>query len=172
MRLIHGGALLLSIMAVGCASGGGATGGSGDPADPTALSAGETFSQDVGLATITDLRRITESIMERYQYEIERFDEGAYTVVDSYWKDRQLLPDERDAGFVGAQTRLLIRTRLRARATTQTLAVHRVTFQAENMLRRTPGGEWEFGILTDDFKDLVENIARQFESEFRAGIRR
>ncbi len=169
MRLFRGTVLTIAMLTVGCASG-GASGGVDEPgAEPRA--SGDGFSQDVGLATAADLRRLTNRILERYQYEIERFDEGAYTFIDTRWRDRPVTEDERASGFVAARTRILIRTRLRSRATSQILAVHRVTLTAENLVRRSVDGDWE-RIATEGFRDHMSRIALQFETEFRAGIRR
>ena len=108
MRLVYGSALTLAVFTLGCASGGGTpSAGGGNTA--TSLSAGDSFSQNVGLATIADFRRQTERILERYQFQIERFDEGAYTSVDTYWKDRQITDQEAAAGYIAAQTRILLR---------------------------------------------------------------
>ena len=169
MRLFNGAVLTVAMLTVGCASGGASAGANEQGPEPEAFS--DSFSQDVGLATMSDLRRLTNRILERYQYEIERFDEGAYTFIDTLWKDRPVTEDERASGFVAARTRILIRTRLRSRATTQILAVHRVTFNAENQVRRSLDGDWE-RIATEGFRDHVSRIALQFETEFRAGIRR
>ena len=169
MRLFHGAVLTVAMLTVGCASGGASAGANEQGPEPEAF--GDSFSQNVGLATMSDLRRLTNRILERYQYEIERFDEGAYTFIDTRWKDRPVTEDERASGFVAAQTRILIRTRLRSRATAQILAVHRVTFNAENLVKRSAGGDWE-RIATAGFRDHASRIAFQFETEFRAGIRR
>ncbi len=169
MRLIHGVVLTVAMLTVGCASGGASAGANEQGPEPEAFS--DNFSQDVGLATMSDLRRFTNRILERYQYEIERFDEGAYTFIDTRWRNRPVTEDERASGFVAAQTRILIRTRLRSRATTQILAVHRVTFNAENLVRRSVDGDWE-RIATEGFRDHVSRIALQFRTEFSAGIRR
>ncbi|MCH7476131.1 MAG: hypothetical protein IIA27_15885, partial [Gemmatimonadetes bacterium] len=107
------------------------------------MASGDSFSQDVGLATMADLERLTNRILERYQYDIERFDKGAYTFIDTRWRDRPVTADERASGFVAARTRILIRTRLRSRVTNPTLAVHRVTFNAENLVRRPAAGDCE-----------------------------
>ncbi len=167
MRLFHGTVLIVAMLTVGCASGGASAGA--DEAAPEA--SGDSFSKDVGLATMTDLERLTNSILQRYQYEIERFDQGPYTFIDTRWRDRPVTQDERESGFVAARTRILIRTRLRSRATTQVLAVHRVTFNAENQVKRSADGDWE-RVMTEGFRDHVSRIALQFETEFRAGIRR
>ncbi len=167
MRLFHGTVLTVAMLTVGCASGGASAGA--DEPEPEA--SGGSFSRDVGLATMADLERLTNRILERYQYEIERFDKGAYTFIDTRWRDRLVTEDERASGFVAARTRILIRTRLRSRATTPILAVHRVTFNAENQVRRSAGGDWE-RVATEGFRDHVSRIALQFETEFRAGIRR
>ena len=157
------------MLTVGCASGGGAAGA--DELGPEPEAFGDSFSQNVGLATMADLERLTNRILQRYQYEIERFDKGAYTFIDTRWRDRPVTEDERASGFVAARTRILIRTRLRSRATTQILAVHRVTFNAENQVKRSAGGDWE-RVATEGFRDHVSRIALQFWTEFRAGIRR
>lgn len=167
MRLFHGTVLTVAMLTVGCASGGASAGAD----EPGPEARGDSFSKDVGLATIADLERLTNKILERYQYEIERFDKGAYTFIDTRWRDRLVTEDERASGFVAARTRILIRTRLRSRATTQILAVHRVTFNAENLVRRSGGGDWE-SVMTEGFRDHVSRIALQFETEFRAGLRR
>ncbi len=169
MRLFHGAVLTVAMLTVGCASGGASAGAEAPGPEPEAF--GDSFSRNVGLATMADLRRLTNRILERYQYEIERFDEGAYTFIDTRWRNRPVTEDERASGFVAARTRILIRTRLRSRATTQILAVHRVTFNAENQVRRSLDGDWE-RIATEGFRDHVSRIALQFETEFRAGIRR
>ncbi len=169
MRLFHGTVLTVAMLTVGCASG-GASNGADEPA-PEAEASGDSFSQDVGLATVSDLERQTTRILERYQYDIERFDKGAYTFIDTRWRDRPVTEDESASGFVAARTRILIRTRLRSRATDQILAVHRVTFTAENLVRRSAGGDWE-RVMTEGFRDHVSRIALQFETEFRAGVRR
>ncbi len=169
MRLFHGTVLTVAMLTVGCASGGASA--RADEPGPELEASGDSFSKDVGLATIADLERLTNKILERYQYEIERFDKGAYTFIDTRWRDRLVTEDERASGFVAARTRILIRTRLRSRATTQILAVHRVTFNAENLVRRSAGGDWE-RVMTEGFRDHVSRIALQFESEFRAGLRR
>ena len=169
MRLFHDTLLTVAMLTVGCASG-GASAGADEPA-PAPEASGDSFSKDVGLATMADLERLTTRIFERYQYEIERFDKGAYTFIDTRWRDRLVTEDERASGFVAARTRILIRTRLRSRATTPILAVHRVTFTAENLVRRSGGGDWE-RVNTEGFRDHVSRIALQFETEFRAGLRR
>ena len=169
MRLFHGTALTVAMLTVGCASGGASAGA--DEPGPEREARGDSFRKDVGLATLADLERVTYRIFERYQYEVERFDKGAYTFIDTRWRDRVPTEDERASGFVAVRTRILIRTRLRSRATTQILAVHRVTLTAENEARRSGGGDWE-RIMTEGFRDHVSRIALQFETEFRAGIRR
>ena len=169
MRLFHGTVLTVAMLTVGCASGGASAGA--DEPKPEPEASGGSFSRDVGLATMADLERLTNRILERYQYEIERFDKGAYTFIDTRWRDRLVTEDERASGFVAARTRILIRTRLRSRATTPILAVHRVTFTAENLVRRSGGGDWE-RVNTEGFRDHVSRIALQFETEFRAGLRR
>ena len=169
MRLFHGTMLTVAMLTVGCASGGASAGA--DEPGPEPVASGDSFSQDVGLATMADLERLTTRILERYQYDIERFDKGAYTFIDTSWRDRPVTADERASGFVAARTRILIRTRLRSRATSRILAVHRVTFHAENLVRRAAGGDWE-RVVTEGFLDHVSRIALQFETEFRAGIRR
>ncbi len=169
MRLFHGTVLTVVMLTLGCASGGASAGA--DEAGPGPEAGGDSFSQDVGLATMADLERLTNRILQRYQYEIERFDKGAYTFIDTRWRDRPVTEDERASGFVAARTRILIRTRLRSRVTTQILAVHRVTFNAENQVKRSAGGDWE-RVATEGFRDYVSRIALQFETEFRAGIRR
>ena len=164
----HCAAPVVMMLIWGCASGGGAV----TSEEPRPLDEAAIFSQDVGLATMTDLRRMTNRILQRYQYQIERFDEGAYTFIDTRWKDRPVFADEAAMGVVAARTRILIRTRLRSRATTQILAVHHVTLSAENMVRITGEDEWQSAVMTAEFKDYASRIALQFETEFRAGIRR
>ncbi len=86
MRLFHGTVLTVAMLTVGCASGGASAGANEQGPEPEAFS--DNFSQDVGLATMSDLRRFTNRILERFQYEIERFDEGAYTFIDTRWRNR------------------------------------------------------------------------------------
>jgi hypothetical protein len=171
MRLFHGTVLTVAMLALGCASGGASAGADEPGSGPGPQASGDSFSKDVGLATAADLERQTNRILERYQYSIERFDIGAYSFIDTRWKDRPVTEDERASGFVAARTRIMIRTRLRSRATDPVLAVHRVTFNAENLVRRAAGGDWE-RVVTEGFLDHVSRIALQFETEFRAGIRR
>lgn len=170
-RRVRAAAATTVLLLQGCASAGGGAGAGATDNDASSSAAVESFSKDVGLATAFDLERQTRRILERYQYEIIRFDEGAYTFVDTAWKPRPVLPDEQAMGIVAARTRILIRTRLRSRVTDETLAVHRVTFSAENMVR-IGDADWQYGVMTEDFKDYLDRIATQFESEFRTGIRR
>ena len=171
MRLFHGTLVTVAMLTVGCASGGASAGADGPGPGSEPEASGDSYSKDVGLATVADLERQTNRILERYQYSIERFDIGAYSFIDTRWRDRPVTEDERASGFVAARTRILIRTRLRSRVTDPVLAVHRVTFNAENLVRRSAGGDWE-RVVTEGFVDHVSRIALQFETEFRAGIRR
>ncbi len=63
MRLIHGVVLTVAMLTVGCASGGASAGANEQGPEPEA--SGDSFSKDVGLATMSDLERLTNRILER-----------------------------------------------------------------------------------------------------------
>ncbi|MBF8296460.1 MAG: hypothetical protein HW389_3005, partial [Bacteroidetes bacterium] len=129
---------LCIIFAAGCAG----TSGAGD------LGLSGHYQADVGLATAFDLRDKTRRVLDKYQFEVLRFDQSADMIYyETQWKDRYPFQDELDQGIEGTRTRIVIQGKPRTRRKNQT-DVFSVKFNAESQVRLKETSDWNYAIIS------------------------
>lgn len=139
------------LVLTGCASGGAGSGG-------------DAFTMSLGMGSPTNLERNTANLLNRYGYEIERFDQTSNDVyIETRWRVRGVFEEEAEAGYADARNKLYITGRPRG----ANLNLHlRMTNQG-----REAGGSWEPMPSTEEFREFAQEIGQELRSEFATGIR-
>lgn len=153
----------LSVLFVaGCAG----TSGAGDLGLPG------HYQADVGLATAFDLRDKTRRVLDKYQFEVLRFDQNADMIYyETQWKDRYPFQDEVDQGIEGTRTRIIIQGKPRTRRKNQS-DVFSVKFSAESQVRLKETSDWHYALISPMAKIYLKQLADDLETEYRSGLRR
>ena len=157
--------LLLAGFAVLCVGGLACAGGSTGGADP------KTYRKDLPQATATDLVRMSQKILARNVYRIDRVEEETYVLIETAWTGRYPLEDEIEVGVVEVMTRIVIRGRPRQRSnpgTTTNLQVS--TLEAENRAMLGDSADW-VPFMTPMFKEYMDEIVRDLTTELNTGVR-
>ena len=130
------------------------------------------FQSDVGLATAFDLRDKTRRVLDKYQFEVLRFEQSADMIYyESQWKDRYPFQDELDQGIEGTRTRIIIQGKPRTRRKNQS-DVFSVKFNAENQVRLRETNDWNYAVISPMAKTYLKQFSDDLETEYRSGLRR
>lgn len=158
--------LLLGVfMAAGCA--GSSSGNKANIPSPN------NYTTEVGVATDFDFKEKTRRILDKYQYEIVRFEESSDMIYfETRWKDRYPFEDEDQLGISQARSRFILEARPRTRGIRGSVKVFRITVIAENEALYLGSEEWQHVPMTSSYKKYVKRFAEDLRSEFRSGIRR
>lgn len=158
-HLLRAGFAIVCVGALACA------GGSAGGASP------QTYRKDLPQATATDLVRMSQKILERNVYRVERLEEETYVLIETGWTGRYPLDDEIEAGVVEVMTRIIIRGRPRQRSapgTTSNLQIS--TLEAENRAMLGDSADW-VPFMTPMFKEYMDEIVRDLTTELNTGVR-
>jgi hypothetical protein len=148
---------LLVTIPFGCASAGGGS--------------DAVFRAELGMATEADARTVGERVFNQFQYTLSRVDEPPNLRMESEWRLREPLADERSLGIVQAESRLVLIGRQRLE--TELGSQFAMTLMVENRVRAGATGEWLDTRNSSDFRAYARSIAERLETEFRTiGVRR
>ena len=153
-------------LAIACAGGVACAGGSaGGEASP------QTYRKDLPHATANDLVRMSQKILERKVYRMERVEQESYVLIETAWTGRYPLEDEIEAGVVEVMTRIVIRGRPRQRSNPgMTTNLQISTLEAENRAIFGDSSEW-VPFMTPMFKEYMDEIVRDLTTELNTGVR-
>jgi hypothetical protein len=147
--------LLLLVILPACASTGGSA----------------VYRMEVGGGTESNAREVVERVMAFNQYELDRVEESPNFRMESRWRLRPPLADERALGITEAESRVILVGRLRAPS--ELGEQFAFTIIVENRTRAGAGEPWVPTRNTDMFVQYARGIAEQVEQEFRTiGVRR
>lgn len=131
-----------------------------------------SYSTNVGVATTFDFKDKTERILNKYQFQIERYEEyGDRLYIETKWKDRIPFEDEKKDGIIAARSRLIVKARPRTR-TGITVKLNQIQFIGENLVLFANRESWRPAPLTKMCKAYFKQCADDLKTEFRTGIRR
>jgi hypothetical protein len=147
--------LVLTYAAMGCA---------GRSVGPNQLET--TYSAPLGTVTIAAVDQEVSRIFTIYGFTTERRElQGDRLYLQTLWRDRDALEDEREAGAQAARTRLILTSRPRAVTNRDLTPLHAVTLRSEHEYLTT-AGTWEPLIVTPDTKLYIDEVADAFRREF------
>jgi len=131
-----------------------------------------TYSTRVGTGTATDIKVYTPRILNKYHYDIARFEESSDQLYfQTYWNNRSPFEDEEEMGIVDARTRFIITTRSRSRSGMRPGVMNTVRLEVENQVRFRDEDEWKRVDVSDDLQSFVRNIVLELRSEIDTGVR-
>ena len=142
---------LLSISAIGCASGGGGNGG------------GPSFVRmDMGISTAQDFQKQTVDLFRRQAYQVFRAETDPPTpMIQSEWRNHTPTEDELELGVTETQLRIIVRGR--ERPPQGNTRVFNFTCTMETQVKTTTSAEWiEMGVTSQ---------RRAFANEFGTELR-
>jgi hypothetical protein len=146
--------LLVIIGLTACASTGGSTGGA------------MSVTRNVGTSPRAEVDSKTRLIFQRHQYVLQREQLESNMYYESQWRARQPFDDEIEHGARSAESRLIVRARLRSRETDQ----YAVSLVVENRLQ-TVDGQWLTLAATPEFTAYARTIADDLADQLIQGIR-
>ena len=146
---------LFAVIVAACASGSGA----------------RLYQKEVGLASGTDLRRITSLMYLRFHYEVAEHDSVPMLRWESHWRPRSPFRDEQELGVTNAESRLIVIGRARSESDVMTTYTARVTM--ENRVRVAGSEVWNESLNTPMFRAYADSLAEGFRTEIaNIGVRR
>jgi hypothetical protein len=145
--------MMAAVLLVGTACASGGSGGS------------TTLSYDVGLATDIDVQEVPLRVFERELYRMERRVGPPSIMLQTFWRDRPVFDDEREAGFVEARTRFILEARPRVRSAEGGPELYTARVRAENMGRLATGGDWMRMPPTPEFREYAGGIAAAIKED-------
>lgn len=152
----------LALLCVGC----------GSQSADVSRSRASTFSADLGTATAYDFKDKTGRMLDRYQFQLFRFEETADIIyMETDWKARYPFEDELEEGIAEARTRLIIQARPRTRNPAGS-DLHTVRLVAENRVRFQDSGEWQRIPMSKQLISYFKRFADELQTEFRTGFRK
>lgn len=130
------------------------------------------YTANLGTATQLDFREKTRKMLDRYQFQVVRFEQTTdATFFETEWKLRYPFEDELQQNVEEARTRLIITAMPRTR-TPMGLDLHTVRLEAENQVRYRNGRDWHYLEMSEMLKAYLKEFCDKLSTEFRAGIRR
>ena len=132
-----------------------------------------TFTAKVGTATAYDIEEKTRRLLDRYRYEIVRF-EKTYDQIyfETQWRYRSPFEDEYEISVVDARTRIIINARPRTRTYVTGTDLYVIHVRGENQVRLEGSDAWINLPMTDMVMVYLSKFAENLEMEFRTGIRK
>jgi hypothetical protein len=132
----------------------------------------DLYTANLGTATQLDFREKTRRMLDRYQFQVIRFEQTTdATFFETEWKLRYPFEDELQQSVEEARTRLIITATPRTR-TPMGSDLHTVRFEAENQVRYRDARDWHYIQMSDMLKAYLKEFCDKLSTEFRAGIRR
>lgn len=132
----------------------------------------DLYTANLGTATQLDFREKTRKMLDRYQFQVIRFEQTTdATFFETEWKLRYPFEDELQQSVEEARTRLIITATPRTR-TPMGSDLHTVRFEAENQVRYRDARDWHYIQMSDMLKAYLKEFCDKLATEFRAGIRR
>ncbi len=145
--------LCLLLFVVGCAGSG--PGKNGPKIGSYSTSIGITFRNEYSGV----LRYI---LVEKYKYLVIRSEESSREIyVETDWKDRPVFADEVDLRITAAQTKFIVKARLRH------AGQYNVRFYAENQFQYNGRSFWEPGPVSNMLREYLDEIARDLRIEYK-----
>ena len=158
--------VLASVLACASTSGGGAGAASGQQAP--------SYQRNVGVASSTDLVNKGRLVLSRHSYNILRQQPPPDIYLESEWRRRSPFSDEREQGVEVAQSRVIVRGRLRSGGGGARVGdpgeLYSVDITVENQVQRN--GTWGQMPMSTMFAAHAKQVADDLEMEFRSGVRR
>ena len=132
----------------------------------------KAYTTNLGTATLYDINQKTSLILDRYQFQIIRFESSTdMTYYETEWKSRYPFEDEIDQGVQQARTRIIIQATPRARGALGA-DLSTVRLQVENQVRYRDGVEWHYAAVAGMLKSYIKELIDNLTTEFRTGIRK
>ena len=147
--------------------------GCGGTASKGARDSGNTYAALLGQASPFDFGDLVRQALDKYQFQVSRYDETNERVyLETQWKLRRLFDDEETQGVVEAQTRLILETRPRLRSG-GTVKLSNVYYRAENkVLFETARDIWVNAPLSPMCHAYLQKIGDELKDKFTATMRR
>jgi hypothetical protein len=147
--------LLLACSVAGCAGAG---------QGPNQLDT--SYSSSLGTVTLGAVDQEVPRIFTIYGYTTNRRElQGDRLYLETLWRDRDALPDERAQGASAARTRLILTSRPRAVTNRNMEPLQAVTLKSEHEYLM-PTGLWEPLPVTPQTRQYVDEIVDAFRREF------
>lgn len=142
---------LLSISAIGCATGGGGNAG------------GSSFVRmDVGVAQAQDLIEQTNDLLRRESFQILRTDPIPAPLFETEWRNQNPTEDEQALGVTEIQCRILVRGR--ERPPNGSMRIWQVTYTMETLVRTLTSPDWSEMPVTPQRRILAREIGQELRT--------
>jgi hypothetical protein len=130
------------------------------------------YTADLGTATTFDFQEKSQRLLNKYQYQIERYDEfGPRLYLETQWKDRRPFDDEQNSGIVEARSKIILEAKPHTRSA-GTTRLNKVQLIGENLVIFAKTQAWVSVPLTPMCKAYFKQFADDLRTEFRTGFRR
>lgn len=132
-----------------------------------------TFNTKVGIATAIDIKEKARRLLDRYQYQVIRFEETYDEIyIETQWNYRTPFEDEYNQTIVNARTRFIIVTNPRTRSYAGGADMHVVTVRGENQVRLVDSNNWINSPISDMLMTYFNKFAEDLKTELSMGIRK
>ena len=146
--------LLLCVVALGCASGGG-----------VASRSQQHWREDIGRVTRGTLERGLEKIVLKHALQMNRTEAGGREIYyETQWMTREVLASEQARGVTNARNRIVLTGR-------QSMQVYRVTWELQNEVTSVSADGWHPDVLPPEVIERFRPIYSDLMLEVRTGIR-
>lgn len=116
---------------------------------------------NLGKATEYDINQTIPRTLRKYQFQIlDQYDTGGYYTIETDWKNRYPLQDEKEKGITEGRMRLFFR--LRKISDNQSY----VKLEVENMVKSTEDQVWFSSKLEGQIKTEIEKMVEELTREF------
>lgn len=165
---------LLSI-GVGACGGGGATRGLAGAATRERMptDSGTLLNQDIGAVERGTFSAALEKVLiGRYRFSLRRREEQFQSLYyETLWVLRPPTEEEREAGYLEARHRIVLRGRRAGSSALQGSAVkYRMNLRVENEARTRANSDWHAaGVLGGTLERDMRRVVSDFQLEVRAG---
>jgi len=132
-----------------------------------------TFNTKVGVATAIDIKEKTRRLLDRYHYQVVRFEETYDEIyIETQWSYRTPFEDEYNQGIVNTRTRFIIVTNPRTRSYAGGVDLHLVNVRGENQVRYVDSDNWVNSPISDMLMTYFNKFAEDLKTELSMGIRK
>jgi hypothetical protein len=116
---------------------------------------------NLGKATEYDINQTIPRTLRKYQFQIlNQYDTGGYFTIETDWKHRYPMQDEKEIGIIEGKIRLFIRMR----KISNNLSF--VQLEVENMIKTTEDRTWFNSTLEEQIEDEIERMVEELTREF------
>lgn len=135
-------------------------------------SSAKSFTANLGTATVLDINQKARLLLERYQFQIVRYESTVDALYfETEWKPRYPFDDEIGQGIEETRTRIIIQATPRTRSALGS-DLNTVRMEAENQVRLKNGVDWRYAEMSKMLRAYLRKFADDLSTEFRVGLRR